>query len=80
MVETLCVLYFTSHYSYINSTYEDLKPLTFLDPLLLPLLMNICQSQEVPSLIPHIPPYLSAAYISKAIKELRLGEDVSNQC
>ncbi len=49
--------------------YDTLEPLVVLDPLLLPLLVNVCCPEDLPVVFSVIPPYLSAARIVKLVKD-----------
>lgn len=63
-------------YSIVGGIYDDLQPLIQLDHLLLPLLVNICPSDELPKLFCFLPPYLSAAWLSAKVKDYLQGEKV----
>ena len=46
---------------------RDLEPLTKLDPLLLPQLVFICPSHELPTFFNHIPTDVSAAWLFREV-------------
>lgn len=46
---------------------NELKPLSQLDPLLLPLLVYICPYRELSELFSLIPTYLSVAYLNELV-------------
>ena len=56
-------LYCTLHISFIERRLDDLKPLTILDPNLLPIIMFICPMPEVPQLLLQVPPSLSITWL-----------------
>ena len=56
--------------------FDDLQPLIKLDPLLLPQLVSICPTEELPSFIELIPTYLSAAWLSHWLEKSR---DLNNE-
>ncbi len=51
--------------------YDDLKPLTILDPLLLYGFMYICPKKELPGLFAKVHPYFSMALLSKLVRDNR---------
>ena len=50
-------------YRFIDAVSGQLNPLFQLDPLLLPLLVFICPTPELPSLFAEIPPSMSASWL-----------------
>ena len=57
--------------SILTEKYDTLEPLIALDPLLLPLLINICDPDDLASVFSVIPTYLSAARVLKHVKSLK---------
>lgn len=53
----------------MEEKYNILKPFLILDPLLLPLLVNICSLEDLPVVFSAIPTYLSAARLLKHVKD-----------
>ena len=51
--------------------YDELKPLTVLDPLLLYGFMYICPKKELPGLFAKVHPFFSMALMSKLVKDNR---------
>ncbi len=51
--------------------YDELKPLTVLDPLLLYGLMYICPKKELPGLFAKVHPFFSMALLSKLVRDNR---------
>ncbi len=51
--------------------YDDLKPFTILDPLLLYDFMYICPKKELPWLFSEVHPFFSMSLLSKLLKESR---------
>ena len=51
--------------------YENLKPLTILDPLLLYGFMYICPKKELPGLFAKVHPFFSMSLLSKILKDKR---------
>ena len=49
----------------IANFYEELQPLIYIDPLLLPMLAYSCQQEELPAVFRVLPTYLSVALIMK---------------
>ena len=62
----MCDLQINPHLPYrlIECHYKTLEPLLMADPKLLPVLMYICPSKQLPFLIREIPVRVSAAWIS----------------
>ncbi len=54
--------------------YDELKPLTILDPLLLYGFMYICPKKELPGLFAKVHPYFSMSFMSKYGGEMNLNE------
>ena len=50
--------------SFIERRFNNLKPLTVLDPNFLPIIMYICPKPELPNLLARVPPYLSLSWLS----------------
>ncbi len=59
--------------------YDELKPLTILDPLLLYGFMFICPKKELPGLFAKVHPYFSMSFMSKYGGEMNLDK-VINLC
>ncbi len=51
--------------------YDELKPLTILDPLFLYGSMYICPKKELPGLFAKVHPFFSMSLLSKLLKESR---------
>ena len=56
------------YYSGIGDIYENLKPLTYMDPWLLPQLLHICPSQELDLMFVLVPVDYSAKYLVNMVK------------
>ena len=72
-----CVVHMSNFhlpYRLIERHYSTLKPLLIADPKLLPVLMYICPSKQLPFLIRKIPVLVSAAWISNLID---ITDDIS---
>ena len=52
--------------------YDELKPLTILDPLLLYGFMYICPKKELPGLFAKVHPFFSMSLLSKSLKDNRV--------
>lgn len=60
------------NYRYFSKDeYEILKPFVTLDPLFLPLLVNMCSVEDLPMVFSVIPTYLSAARLLKYVKDVK---------
>lgn len=64
----------------IVEMYEDLRPLTLLDPLLLPMLVYACRSGDPWGVVNVIPTYLSAALLSKLLGYQRRFLTIAEVC
>ena len=53
----------------IMSIYDELKPLTILDPLLLCGFIYICPKKELPGLFSKVHPFFSMSFLSKLVKD-----------
>ncbi len=56
----------------VPAIYDELKPLTILDPLLLYGFMYICPKKELPGLFAKVHPFFSMALLSKLLKDSRV--------
>ena len=72
IVIVLCLLlliFFLYIYSGIGDIYGNLRPLTYMDPWLLPQLLHICPIQELDLLFLLVPVDYSAKYLVNMLKD-----------
>jgi hypothetical protein len=56
--------------SFLKENYYVLEPFVRLDPLLLPLLVNACRTDDLPEAFSVIPTYLSVAKILQYVRSV----------
>lgn len=57
------------HFRFVDTYYHDVQPYLDLDPLLRAVFISLTPEAEFPLLCERMPPYLTAAWLTKCILE-----------